>query len=393
MIKKLLLTVALFATSFGFAQTDPTIAWGTRPADNAVLTIGSTLSLSATYNAGNNGADPLVEYLVGPTNIVQFSISEKSVTSTYAWKAGVNDATSKDQKSGTATKAWVVPNLTPSASLPDGKIHVLRVGYQNSNGAWASGAAEIPITIVEGGAVDSWSFNPTTPVFTSSATTLDVNIKYTSDTDIAVGGVKFTLWTITGGTFDFPSDDPDQGAVNMFSDIWHGLYSNDAILTAGTNKTAVITIAVPASAKNGSGFMYPSSDLGAVWDPNAGDAGNKYVDHATSPASEYTYQFRQVAGADAAFVPLSYSQNAFTVEVAASVANVDNKNISVYPNPTTGVLNISDIEGAKVITVTSITGQVVKTFDAQKTIDISSLAPGVYVLKANNGIQRKIIKN
>ncbi|WP_139955843.1 T9SS type A sorting domain-containing protein [Flavicella sediminum] len=382
MMKKLLFSlVAILTATISMAQTGPTTAWVTSPADNAVLTIGDALPVSATYDAGDDGEG--LDYTVGGTGSanLQFSISEKTGTS-YVWKAGSNDGTTNGTHTGTSTKAWTVPDLTPSADLPEGTTHVLRVGFQNSNNAWASGAAEIPVTIVAGVALDAYSFNPQPQVFHAETTSLDVNIKYTSvGEDIAVGGIKFTMWTITDGTVE---------GVSLFSDKWHGVFTNPEVLPAGEDVEATITITIPASVKN-AGVIRPSTDLGALWDPNAGDEGNNYVDHATTPAPSYFYQFRQVAGSDANFTP-STAQYAFTVDASAGLSEVELEGINVYPNPTTGLLTISDLYDAETISISNISGKLVKTFEANNSIDISDLPTGVYVLQTDNGLQRKVVK-
>ena len=67
--------------------------------------------------------------------------------------------------------------------------------------------------------------------------------------------------------------------------------------------------------------------------------------------------------------------------------------INIYPNPTSGLVTISDISGISTIKITNSVGQVVKTFAAQTSIDISDLPKGIYILQANNGLKRKIVKN
>ncbi len=69
------------------------------------------------------------------------------------------------------------------------------------------------------------------------------------------------------------------------------------------------------------------------------------------------------------------------------------ENTTVYPNPSTGLVTISNIEGMHSISVSNVLGQVVKTFAASNQIDISSLQAGVYILLADNGFQTKVVKN
>ncbi len=62
-------------------------------------------------------------------------------------------------------------------------------------------------------------------------------------------------------------------------------------------------------------------------------------------------------------------------------------NISIYPNPSTGIVNINNVEGAT-IEVLNMVGQVVKTIEnaaAINSIDLSNNANGTYFVKVVNG--------
>lgn len=69
-----------------------------------------------------------------------------------------------------------------------------------------------------------------------------------------------------------------------------------------------------------------------------------------------------------------------------------NIEMKVYPNPTSGLVHISDVSNVDSITISNVNGQVVKSFGAQNTIDISDLTAGIYILITDNGLIRKIIK-
>ena len=79
------------------------------------------------------------------------------------------------------------------------------------------------------------------------------------------------------------------------------------------------------------------------------------------------------------------------------VANdvVFDKDLSVYPNPTTGVLNLSD--ALTDVQLFDVTGRVVYANSVvESTIDLSSLANGTYFLVANKEGQRistKVVKH
>ncbi len=74
-------------------------------------------------------------------------------------------------------------------------------------------------------------------------------------------------------------------------------------------------------------------------------------------------------------------------------------NVSVYPNPTTGLITISNNDNTNnTITITDITGKVVatKTANTATTIDLSVFGQGVYVVKVNNAngqlVERVVVR-
>ena len=76
-----------------------------------------------------------------------------------------------------------------------------------------------------------------------------------------------------------------------------------------------------------------------------------------------------------------------TVKLQSVITGMDDNktaDINVYPNPTTGIVNIANA-GAMDITVYDMTGnQVLKTEKNTTQIDLSDLSNGVYFLKFNN---------
>nr|WP_299246979.1 T9SS type A sorting domain-containing protein [uncultured Aquimarina sp.] len=71
--------------------------------------------------------------------------------------------------------------------------------------------------------------------------------------------------------------------------------------------------------------------------------------------------------------------------------------LKIYPNPVFGevlevFLNMDKTASYEII---SITGQLISTGNVTKTIDVSNLNPGVYLLKVfndNNQITKRLIK-
>ena len=87
-----------------------------------------------------------------------------------------------------------------------------------------------------------------------------------------------------------------------------------------------------------------------------------------------------------------------TVEIknGGIVENVADKVATVYPNPAVDVLNVnatSEIENIAVFALNGATVASQANIDGnQATIDVSGLAPGIYVVKVNNTAIRFIKK-
>ena len=72
---------------------------------------------------------------------------------------------------------------------------------------------------------------------------------------------------------------------------------------------------------------------------------------------------------------------------ALAVSDVNKKTVSVYPNPFTDVLNISDVKGVKSVSVNDISGREVKSLAPAAELNLSSLKTGLYIvnLKMEDG--------
>jgi hypothetical protein len=71
---------------------------------------------------------------------------------------------------------------------------------------------------------------------------------------------------------------------------------------------------------------------------------------------------------------------------------IQNLNLSIYPNPTTGIITVSTTEQINSIEIYTLTGQKVAMFNNVNTIDISSFPKGMYTAKVTSTSKIGVIK-
>lgn len=85
-----------------------------------------------------------------------------------------------------------------------------------------------------------------------------------------------------------------------------------------------------------------------------------------------------------------YSGNFCVTDIYTSVLTEKNSPVQIFPNPTTGVIYLS--EQAQKVLVCDISGQQVKVYNQIGVFDISDLADGVYFVSIENGNQQIVCK-
>lgn len=83
------------------------------------------------------------------------------------------------------------------------------------------------------------------------------------------------------------------------------------------------------------------------------------------------------------------------VDACLSIDDVaDMESILIYPNPTNGLLTITNVNGTANYTIISITGQIVERGDVTntKSIDVTTIQNGVYLLQLTQGQNTKTIR-
>ncbi len=140
-------------------------------------------------------------------------------------------------------------------------------------------------------------------------------------------------------------------------------------------------------------YTISGTDFDATADDNCNIASlvNDWTTTATLDASEFpvgittvVWTVTDIAG-NSEICTFDVQINAFV-----GISDLSELEISIYPNPTTGIFNI-ETEGTYEITITDISGKVISQFQNFKTskLDLTENASGVYFIKFQNN---KIVK-
>jgi Cysteine-rich secretory protein family/Secretion system C-terminal sorting domain len=112
------------------------------------------------------------------------------------------------------------------------------------------------------------------------------------------------------------------------------------------------------------------------------------IGHATKVGSRFTHYWTQVFGKG-------------SITLSTPTINLETNGFSVYPNPAHDLIYVdfdNKIQEPIKISIANITGQVVYQSDSNYTgnnlltINIANLSNGVYLLKTQNGMSHKIVK-
>ena len=154
-----------------------------------------------------------------------------------------------------------------------------------------------------------------------------------------------------------------------------GTSTDEALMAKGT-------IVVPANAELGQTRMRIKAVYGATASPSTSAQANM-----SNPCANTGSSYGQAEDYTIEIVP----------EGSLSVTDIVKPSISLYPNPVKDMLNISDVRGISIITISDYSGRQLQTYAATKELNLSNLKKGAYVLtiKYEDGTIKssKIIKD
>lgn len=183
-----------------------------------------------------------------------------------------------------------------------------------------------------------------------------------------------TLNANTGGNFrHFFAVFIDWNQDGDFNDANEKYFTTATTLLSILNSTGVTTnnhvtgtIAVPADAPLGVTRMRIKSAFYAATGPAAGTGLTNFADACVTTGSSYG----QVE---------DYNLEVVSAGTLAA-SDVTKSAVSVYPNPFSDVLNISDVKGVKSVSITDVAGRQVKSMKASAQLNVSDLKTGLYIV-------------
>jgi len=80
------------------------------------------------------------------------------------------------------------------------------------------------------------------------------------------------------------------------------------------------------------------------------------------------------------------------LEGTLSVGSSAKSELTLSPNPSTGIFTLSHLSGAAIITVNDLTGKTIREFAPADSYDVSDLTAGVYTITISDGANRTVKK-
>lgn len=312
---------------------------------------------------------------------------------TYQWQNSTDNGTSWSDVSSATTPS---SSITPTGNFGSSILYRLKTTCASSGQNAVSNTVtykfdycsvsanatdnKFPVTSVKIGTLEKVSGTtpgPTTPpqeYFLQDATNFTVTQadNVTMDIKVFAGTNRMGLTFFIDWNNDGDFDDTNE-AFNTTTPL------------TGTGTTANNFPLIPAT------FTVPSDAV----------VGNLRMRIKTNyfPTTNNTTQLAALSSACSNVINGQSEDHILTVNAQQSLAVSDidkTGNLSVYPNPFSDILNISDIKGVKSISINDISGREVKSLVPAREINLSDLKTGLYIvnLKINDGSIKpfKVIK-
>ena len=316
--------------------------------NNGTADITTAFNMAYTLNGGTEVVLPVtVPLAVGASTDVTFNI-DMSADGLYSINAYTQLTGDMDLNNDTVVNATAntVANTVPMSVIFDGTA-LDYIGWNNED-VNADGSAW-GVYDISGATFGPAHAGTNAALYQYNATNNADDYMYSNCIDLAPGTYTLKFWTVVDASY------PEKLSVKIGQ---------------GQNAAAMTTTIV---------------DLGTI---SNGTWTETVANFTIATAGTYNLGFYAYSDADADFIAL----DDISLEIATSVENtVANAEVNIYPNPTTGLVNVTNVENAT-INVYNTVGELVKTVSNTNTVDLSDVQNGTYIVKVitNNNI---VVKN
>ncbi|MGY6649802.1 T9SS type A sorting domain-containing protein [Wenyingzhuangia sp. IMCC45574] len=399
MVRKLLGVVAFLVTSLSIGQTT-TYTISSDAADQLVVSSngyflnkdggGAFTTATVTITCVTDFGDQTTLDTFDNYNTFWLPIKDAANANYFAVSGGLKDSnTASDNTVGfVRTRTWELTQIAVSTASPaaaDGDS-----GTVKSSGGQARDGSNTNL-----GSITRFANFAIDIVASYSAPVSDY---------LTISNVQSTLATVTRGgeftiTFDYSTN---VDVENMGVTLYMHTSTTGYTLATAAPQVIVPTISVPSEVTDQAGSVVLTFTTEETLEATTGGPYTFNVEPSADLTSPDKYMLRFYR--DTTDGNKKFSNGAGTSQFIFSdltITTIEDETLSsggvknslnVYPNPTTGVINIPDVSGIVNIQVVNVLGQVVKTVKAANQIDISDVNAGVYILVSDNGKQFKVVK-
>ncbi len=304
---------------------------------------------------------------------VTFTNTSTNYPTSYSWDFGDgNNSTSASPSHTYATPGTYNVTLTvtnqwgsTTSTVTTITINGADPSFSYSNSTYCIGSGnQTPTVTTPGG-----TFTATAGLVFSNATTGEIDMTTTPAGSYTVT-YSLTGTCPTSETFSITiTSSPD--ATFSYSETSYCTYYTDPSPVFGPGASAGVF----------------SSTAGLVINGTTG-----VIDLSASTPGTYTVE-NTIAGSGAC--PSDFATFDVTIDGCLGISENTTNTLTVAPNPTNGLVNVSNIEGVLTFEVTAVSGQVFMTGSvsaSSNTIDLSTLTSGVYMIRLSGVDNQQIIR-
>ena len=328
----------------------------------------------------------------GTTYTVIFTPTEQGVCTIDVAAGTFTDSSNNNNNIAASQFNWTFDSVAPTVN---------NVTSTKTDGSYTIDEV-IPITVTFSEVVNVTQ----TPTLTLETGSSDVVVNYSSGTG---SNILIFNYTVAAGHNSSDLEYVDTSSLALNSGTIIDAATNNATLTLvspgttnslGANKALVIDTTAPEITLVGNDIE--TIEVGATYTEQGATATDNYdttltvvvggdtVDTAIVGTYSVTYNVSDVSGNAATELT-----RAVTVTEVLGLGSTEINSVSIYPNPTASEWTIESSRVINTLTLFNLLGQKVldqRVNDTKVNIDASNLKAGIYMLKINKTILKRVIK-